>query len=93
MTNESMTDVRQELANAQAALHVHLETFGDLLAKRKGWTNVSGIEAVQYFLMQKHHWLPAQVKSLSWDDLQFAMSEELEAARATPESRAPAVPA
>jgi hypothetical protein len=27
--------------------------------------------------MQKHHWLPREVNAMSYDDLNFAMSEEL----------------
>lgn len=49
---------------------------GQKLAKREGYNNLDGIEAVQFYLMHKFHWLPSQVKSMSTDDLTFCLEEE-----------------
>lgn len=53
-----------------------LAELGDKLAKREKYEQVSGLEAVQYYLMQKHHWLPKRVRSMKLDDLWFCLKEE-----------------
>lgn len=56
-----------------------LAVFGDQLASEHGYpSGLRGLEAIRYYLMQKHNWLPAQVRSLSYEDLAFAMSKERE---------------
>jgi hypothetical protein len=69
-------DSRFHLRQLEAELFSHLENLGDRIAEDNHYDDLDGIEAVQYFLMEKHHWTPAQVKSMSWDDLRFAMSQE-----------------
>lgn len=49
---------------------------GIRIAEREGYKTSDGLEAIQQYLMKKHHWLPSQVRSMSIDDLAFAMSEE-----------------
>jgi hypothetical protein len=49
----------------------YLHVKGNEIAKRLGYTEHEGIEALYFYLVEKHHWLPAQVRSLSWDDLWF----------------------
>lgn len=71
------TDVTHRLRHAEADLQVMIDRFGDHLAKREGYNNHKGIEAVWYFLVQKHHWTPAVVKSFNTDDLQFLLDEEM----------------
>ena len=51
----------------------HLIKLGDKIAKKLGYRYSAGIEAVQFYLMQFHHWTPAQVRSMSLDDLRFAI--------------------
>lgn len=55
----------------------HLELFGDFLAKREGYKEHDGLDALFYYLIQKHHWLPSQARSLNWDDLHFLFAEEM----------------
>ena len=57
--------------------HYHLEVFGDHLAKREGYKEHDGLDAIHYYLMCKHGWLPSQARSLSWEDLQFSLAEEM----------------
>jgi len=53
-----------------------LEMKGDKIAKNENYSNLMGIEAVYYYLIQKHHWLPSQIKSMSIEDLSLCMEEE-----------------
>lgn len=56
-----------------------LEVFGDSLKKSQGWKNdLDGLDAVHYYLMQKHHWLPSVVRAMSLEDLRFALTEEMQ---------------
>ncbi len=71
-------ELRKKLHEADANLVYSLDVFGDTLAEKQGYkSDLHGLDAVRYYLMQKHHWLPRDVKSMSYEDLQFALSEEL----------------
>ncbi|MEN1941039.1 hypothetical protein WCE39_08090 [Luteimonas sp. MJ174] len=79
MTKRTFTeDPRSGLHQAQGQLAYLMELFGDELAAKQGWKRLDGIQAVRYYLMQKHNWLPAQVNSMSQDDLEFAMTQEMQ---------------
>ncbi|WP_353979418.1 hypothetical protein [Salinicola endophyticus] len=78
----SLTDEQKRLAEAEAQITYHrsrvLTLRGDQIAKREGYksSELCGIYAVRYYLMQKHHWTPAQVFAMSEEHLEFAMLEE-----------------
>ena len=68
---------RHGLHLARASSTYYLSVFGDELAKREGYrSGLDGLDAVRFFLMQKHQWLPRDVLNMSDEDMQFAMSEE-----------------
>jgi len=67
---------RHRMQVAQAGLNYSLECFGDHLAKQKGYKNLDGFDALRYYLMEKHHWLPAPARALSMEDLAFALHQE-----------------
>jgi hypothetical protein len=90
--NEKYTVIRR-LYDADAGLRYALHVFGDDLAKRKHYTGLDGIEAVQYYLIQKHNWLPRDVKSMSSEDLYFVMTEEMAKWHMPIEARQGALPA
>ena len=56
----------------------NLEVFGFHLAETKGWKAMDGIEAVHYYLIQKYHWLPRDVRSMTYDEMRLALHEELQ---------------
>lgn len=64
------------LHHVQGALLFNLEVFGDHLAEREGYKEHEGIEAIRFYLMGKYGWLPSQVRSLSAEDIRFAIEEE-----------------
>ena len=69
-----------ELAEQHGKLQVitirTLYLIGDKLAKREGYSSLSGLDAVYYYLIQKHNWLPSQVKTMNVEDLNFCLEEE-----------------
>lgn len=76
--SEEMNKVRRQKHVAQAQINVFLEIFGDDLASKNQWNSLRGIEALHYYLMQKHHWTPAQLREMSYEDLRFALHQEMQ---------------
>jgi hypothetical protein len=81
MSDDEMKQARKNLHHAIADITCALEEAGDLLAQKHGYSGLSGLEAARYHLMQKHHWLPRDLNSMSNEDLHFALSQELSALR------------
>jgi hypothetical protein len=75
--NRELNEARQRVRQVEGELAFTVDLFGDHLAKREGYHEHSGIDAVHFYLCQKHHWLPAQVRALNWDDLRFLLAEEM----------------
>lgn len=78
-------DLEKERFIAMKQLHTvlgesnyHLEVFGFHLAKTEGWKAIDGIEAVHYYLIQKYHWLPRDVRSMTHEEMRLALHEELQ---------------
>lgn len=52
--------------------------FGDEIAKRQEYIKHRGLDALHFYLIEKYHWLPCHVMSLSDNDLKFLFSEEMQ---------------
>ena len=63
--------------NAEASLAFFLCAFGDELAEKEGYGDLNGIEAVRYYLLQKHNWLPRDIYAMSDEDLRFCLTKEM----------------
>jgi predicted nucleotidyltransferase len=50
---------------------------GDALAKKKGYKDLEGMDAIIRFLCDKHHWFPHQVRQLSTEDLNLLLKGDL----------------
>lgn len=55
-----------------------LMCFGDEIAKRQEYLKHKGLDALHFYLVEKYHWLPCHVKSLSDNDLKFLFVEEMQ---------------
>lgn len=66
------------LLMTEAELTYNLHCFGDHLAAQEKYKVHKGLDAVRYYLMLKHGWLPAQVRNMSHEDLRLAMEEDME---------------
>ena len=53
-----------------------LSALGDALALARGW-KLAGLEAIEYALIQRHSWLPDQIRQLSPRDKWLSLHEEL----------------
>lgn len=68
-----------QLYRAEADLAYALDVFGDHLAEGNNFpADVTGMEAVNLFLIKKHGWTPAQVREMSPEDKRFALSAEMQ---------------
>lgn len=43
--------------------------LGDTIAKDQGYEDLRGMDAIHRYLIDKYHWLPHQVRSLTVEDL------------------------
>ncbi|MCP4118930.1 MAG: hypothetical protein GY737_26745 [Desulfobacteraceae bacterium] len=65
------------IIHSEADLKYHLYRFGDYLAKREGYNEHTGIDAVHFYIIQKYNWLPSQVFSMNSSDIRFLLAEEM----------------
>jgi hypothetical protein len=69
-------DLAEKHGELQAVTMKHLYLVGNKIAKKENYKSLSGIDAVQYYLIQKHHWQPSQVRAMNIEDILFCLSEE-----------------
>ena len=65
----TVAEAEQRLFDEEAKLKGAFARRGDEIAKAKGYSSLSGLDAVYRYLIDKYHWLPSEVRSLSVDDL------------------------
>lgn len=79
---ESLEDIgarhSEILAMDMASTHKRLKAIGNKLAASEGFMTTRGLEAVHLYLVNKHHWLPSQVRAMTLDDLYFCVREDEE---------------
>lgn len=76
----------RRLRTAQGEQAYHLDVFGDHLAVREGYKATTGREAIFLYLIQKHHWLPRDVRSMTDEDLRLVLGEEMQSWTLPPEA-------
>lgn len=54
---------------AEGEMKSVLSMLGDTIAKDQGYEDLRGMDAIYRYLIDKYHWLPHQVRSLSVEDL------------------------
>lgn len=77
MSTKERYAVTRRLHTTHSDLSYSLAVFGDHLADREGYKELSGMEAVQFYLCHKFHWPPAQVKGMNSEDLRFLLTEDM----------------
>jgi len=87
MKTKEEYEITRRLHLARGETAYFLDAFGDRIAQREGYQATRGMDAVHLYLMNKHHWLPRDVRSMSQDDLEFALAEEMHGWTAPPAAR------
>ena len=71
-------EIHYRLRHAEADLAYLLDVFGDTLAAKKLVpSELSDMDAVNYYLVRKFNWTPGEVRSMSAEDKRFALTEEM----------------
>lgn len=70
--DEKIAETHGQLQNT---LMRSLTLIGNKLADKEKYKNLSGVEAIHYYLVQKHNWFPSQVRSMTLEDLSFCLEE------------------
>ena len=76
-TKQALYESEKRLYETLGRSMYTLHRFGDHIAEREGYAKHSGLDALHFYLIAKYGWLPAQVRGLSQDDLQFLFAEEM----------------
>lgn len=66
---------RKKMRKYEFDLYDRLVMFGDYIAKDQRYEMVEGLEAVRFYVMERHHWLPRDVLNMSLEELDFATRE------------------
>ena len=74
---KQMADIRAQIHHSSGALHFTLEMFGDHIANREGYKAHDGLDAVRFYIINKHGWLPRDVITMNLDELRFLLEEEM----------------
>ena len=75
--NRELTQASARIHYYDGAMNFNLQLFGNELAVREGYKVYDGLDAIRFYLMKKYCWLPRDVKAMSFEDLRFAMAEEM----------------
>ena len=83
---KELYEVIKSSHECQGSLNYFLHVYGDTIAKREGYKEVNGIDAIHFYLIHKFNWLPRDVRSMNYDDLRFVLSEEMSGWTVPPEA-------
>lgn len=78
MTTKERFENLRAIHGAEARIAYLLEVFGFELAKREGYKDLDGMDAVHLYLIRKYHWLPRDVRSMSYKDIELVLTVELQ---------------
>ena len=78
MSDKEKYAIWKGLHAAEGDLVYCLAVFGDKLAKREKYKSLDGLDAVHFYLVHKFSWPPAQVRGMSYQDIEFVLQEEME---------------
>lgn len=52
-----------------------LETLGDHIAKSQKYRELTGTDALVYFLVEKYHWTPQAIRDMPKEDIDLLFEE------------------
>ncbi len=66
----------KRLYDARGVAYYHLALFGDFIADREGYKELTEMEAIYFYIAQKHSWTTTYVKRLPFEELESLLIEE-----------------
>ena len=67
--NEAFQERAEKQFLAEGEMKSVFSMLGDTIAEDQGYEDLRGLDAVFRYLIDRYHWLPHQVRSLSVEDL------------------------
>lgn len=74
--NEKITLTAAQAAREQEELRQQLLDFAARLASAERYPMMEGLDPLYLYLIEKYHWLPQQVRSMSLEDLDLVLTKE-----------------
>ena len=69
MPETDLHEAQKKLLVTDAELRANLYKTAEVLTKKRGWEDASGIEALYLIFAEKYGWTPSQVRHLTTDEL------------------------
>jgi len=77
MKDSELNKIQKKTSLLEGEMNYHLILFGDEIAKRENYKVHTGMDAIYYYLINKYHWLPQEVKFLDKMEIRFLLEEEM----------------
>lgn len=75
--DKTIDDLNRDVLILQAERLAALSAKGKALAKELGYGDLEGLDAIHRYLIEKHHWLPRDVRALTIDELELLLGGDL----------------
>ena len=72
---KTLEEAEHRLFRAEAEHKFALVRVGDRIAKDKKYRHLTGLEAIYRYLIDKYHWTPSVVRTLTLDDLDMLLGD------------------
>lgn len=72
---DTIQESQRKILELEAALHSGTLELGDRIKDAKGYSE-GGIDALVLYLVQKHNWLPRDIREMRTEDLRLVLHEE-----------------
>jgi hypothetical protein len=73
-TTEETNEATRRVHVARAELMAAWSERGAAIAKKYGYGELTGLDAIHRFLIDKYHWLPCQVRALNIDEIELLLA-------------------
>jgi hypothetical protein len=70
---EEVDEAAVKVLLAEAELKILLIKQGNKLARKEGYQNLRGMNAITRYLADKHHWLPEAIHRLTYAELELLL--------------------
>ena len=70
---EEVDEAAVKVLMAEAEMKILLIKQGNKLARREGYQNLRGMDAITRYLVDKHHWLPEAIQRLTYPELELLL--------------------
>lgn len=73
--DDARNESQRRLLQSEASLHAFTLELGDRIKEAKGYSE-GGMDAIVLHLVQKHNWLPRDIREMRTEDLRLVLHDE-----------------